>query len=70
MVTGFEEGLTMIGNVGKGKFFLPYFLAYGPQGRPGGIPPYADLIFEIEVLDLQAPEHNEHDGHDHDGHQH
>lgn len=72
MVPGFEEGLTMIGKGGKGTFFLPYFLAYGPQGRPGGIPPYADLIFEIEVIELAAPEeeHNDHDGHDHDGHDH
>lgn len=70
MVPGFEEGLSMLGKGGKGTFFLPYFLAYGPQGRPGGIPPYADLIFEIEVLDLQNPEGHNHDGHDHDGHQH
>jgi len=73
MVPGFEEGLTMLGTGGKGLFFLPYFMAYGPQGRPGGIPPYADLIFEIEVLSIEAPEHNDHDGHDHqnhDGHNH
>jgi peptidylprolyl isomerase len=73
MVPGFEEGLTMLGVGGKGKFFLPYFLAYGPQGRPGGIPQYADLIFEIEVLSMETLEHHDHDGHDHhdhDGHQH
>lgn len=70
MVPGFEEGLAMLGKGGKGKFILPYFMAYGPNGKPGGIPPYADLIFEIEVLDIQAGEHNEHDGHNHDGHNH
>ena len=70
MVPGFEEALTMIGKGGKGKFILPYFMAYGANGKPGGIPPYADLIFEIEVIDMQAMEHDEHDGHNHDGHQH
>ncbi len=70
MVPGFEEGLAMLGKGGKGTFYLPYYLAYGPQGRPGGIPPYADLIFEIEVIDLQSPAEHSHDGHDHDGHDH
>ena len=71
MVPGFEEGLAMLGNKGKATFFLPYYLAYGPNGRPGGIPPYADLIFEIEVLELtEAPAHDPNDGHNHDGHNH
>lgn len=70
MVPGFEEGLTMLGKGGKGTFYLPYYMAYGAQGRPGGIPPYADLIFEIEVMDLQAPAAENHDGHNHDGHDH
>lgn len=70
MVPGFEEGLSMLGAGGKGKFFLPYFLAYGGQGRPGAIPAYSDLIFDIEVLSI-TPSGN-HEGHDHgpDGHQH
>jgi peptidylprolyl isomerase len=70
MVPGFEEGLEMLGKGGKGTFFLPYHMAYGAQGRPGGIPQYADLIFVIEVIDLQAADDHDHDGHDHDGHDH
>jgi cyclophilin family peptidyl-prolyl cis-trans isomerase len=72
MVPGFEEGLAMMGKGGKGTFILPYFLAYGPKGRQGGIPPYSDLVFEIEIIDLQVAEHHDHDGHDHDhdGHDH
>jgi cyclophilin family peptidyl-prolyl cis-trans isomerase len=75
MVPGWEEGLSMLGSNGKAIFFLPYHLAYGPQGRRGGIPPYSDLIFTTEVISVAAPapaDHHDHDGHDHshDGHQH
>jgi hypothetical protein len=48
--------------------FIPYYNAYGQQGRPGAIPPYADLVFEIELLqvtDANSAPHNEHDGHQH-----
>lgn len=63
MVPGFEEALSLLGKGGKGTFYLPYFLAYGAQGRPAAIPAYADLIFEIEVINLQVGE--SHEGHDH-----
>jgi cyclophilin family peptidyl-prolyl cis-trans isomerase len=69
MIAGFEEGLAFIGKGGKIKIFIPYFQAYGPDGRPGSIPPYSDLVFDIEMLDCQPAveqnEHNEHDGHNH-----
>lgn len=67
MVPGFEEGIGMLGKGGKALIVIPYYAAYGAQGRPGAIPPYSDLVFDIEMVDLQAPEH---DGHDHDGHDH
>jgi len=75
MVPGWEEGLAMLGAGGKAKFFLPFHLAYGAQGRRGAIPPFADLIFTTEVLSIAAPEvqppvPNSHEGHDHDGHDH
>lgn len=53
MIPGFDEGLGMLGKGGKATFVIPYFLAYGPMGRPGAIPPYSDLIFELEVVDAQ-----------------
>lgn len=53
MIPGFEEGLAMLGKGGKGIFIIPYFDAYGAQGRPGAIPPYSDLVFELEIVDLK-----------------
>ena len=53
MIPGFEEGLAMLGKGGKGIFIIPYFDAYGPQGRPGAIPPYSDLVFELEIVDMK-----------------
>lgn len=80
MVAGFEEGLGLMGKGGKGKIFIPYHMAYGPKGRGAAIPPYSDLVFDLEIRDVQAPpvqqhEHHDgdghgHEGHDHDGHQH
>ncbi|NVK63140.1 MAG: peptidylprolyl isomerase [Flavobacteriales bacterium] len=82
MVPGFEEGLGLMGKGGKGKIFIPYHIAYGPKGRGAAIPPYSDLVFDLEILDVQAAPvqkhdhkdgdgHNHsHDGHDHDGHNH
>jgi cyclophilin family peptidyl-prolyl cis-trans isomerase len=55
MVPGWEEGLAMLGKGGKAKFFLPFHLAYGAAGRQGAIPPFSDLIFTTEVLNVVAP---------------
>lgn len=55
MVPGFEEAIALMGKGGKGKFFIPYYAAYGAQGRQGGMPPYADLVFDLEIMDLVAP---------------
>jgi peptidyl-prolyl cis-trans isomerase A (cyclophilin A) len=70
MIKGFEEGLEMLGKGGKGKFIIPYYQAYGPNGRPGAIPPYSDLVFELELIDIIKIAHDPNDGQNHDGHNH
>jgi peptidyl-prolyl cis-trans isomerase A (cyclophilin A) len=74
MIPGFEEGIGMLGKGGKATLIIPYFQAYGKEGRPGAIPPYADLVFEIEILQVDPPNsvpdtkehiHTEGDGHKH-----
>ncbi len=54
MIPGFEEGLAMLGKGGKAKLIIPYFQAYGKDGRPGAIPPYSDLVFDIEIVNLEV----------------
>lgn len=54
VIPGFNEGVGLAPNGSKVKLFIPYFLGYGENGRPPRIPPYADLIFDIEILDIKA----------------
>jgi len=71
MVIGWEEGMAMLGAGGKAVFYLPYHLAYGPQGRAPAIPAYADLNFITHILSVKpAAVHDANDGHDHSGHSH
>jgi FKBP-type peptidyl-prolyl cis-trans isomerase len=54
VIAGWTEVIQKMPSGSKWKVFIPAELAYGAQGRPG-IPPNSVLIFEIEVLDVQAP---------------
>jgi len=79
LIPGFIEGLTQMNKGSKGRLFIPSSLAYGLQGPPA-IGPNANLIFEIEMLDImdtppspkmpqqqqqQHPDTGSHEGHNH-----
>jgi FKBP-type peptidyl-prolyl cis-trans isomerase len=53
MIPGFEEALGMLGKGGKGKFYIPYYLAYGHR-QTGPIKAYSDLIFDLELVDIRS----------------
>ncbi len=38
---------------GKGRFYLPYYIAYGHR-QTGPINAYSDLIFDLELLDIKS----------------
>jgi cyclophilin family peptidyl-prolyl cis-trans isomerase len=54
MIPGFIEGIEKLSVGDKATIFIPAHLGYGHQGAGNVIPPDADLIFEIELLE-QAP---------------
>lgn len=53
VIRGWEEGLPYFGKGATGKILVPAFLGYGAMGAPPDIMPYANLIFDIEVLDVK-----------------
>jgi len=52
VIPGWTEGVQLMRPGAKYKFTIPYDLAYGPRGNRV-IPPYAVLLFEIELLAIK-----------------
>jgi FK506-binding protein 9/10 len=52
VIKGWDEGLLGMKVGEHRKLEIPYAMAYGPNGDGGKIPPTADLVFEVRLLDL------------------
>jgi FKBP-type peptidyl-prolyl cis-trans isomerase len=58
VIQGWVEALPLLKKGAKASFLIPYDQAYGTSGWQS-IPPYSNLIFDVEVVDVKdAPAHS------------
>lgn len=56
VIAGWERGVPGMRVGGIRRLLIPPSLGYGAT-RSGALPPYASLVFEIELLSVAAPAH-------------
>ena len=50
VIAGWTEGVQLMKEGAKFRFTIPYMLAYGEGGAGASIPPYATLVFDVELI--------------------
>ncbi len=56
---GFEEGVGKMMKGGKSTLIVPSSIAFGEQGRGSIVPPFATIIYEVEIVDIQTKAEHE-----------
>jgi FKBP-type peptidyl-prolyl cis-trans isomerase len=55
LIPGWEQGLLFMHEGDKGRIMIPNALAYGEDGYLDKVPPQADIIVDIEIVDVIEP---------------
>ena len=53
VIAGWTEGLQLMKEGAKYRFFIPYNLAYGEHGAGQQIPPFSALVFDVELISVK-----------------
>ena len=54
VIPGLDEGIEQVSLGGKARVVIPAHLAYGKRGFPGLVPPDTDVIFDVELTDVDG----------------
>lgn len=52
VIPGWTEALQLMSEGSEWMLYIPYNLGYGEAGAQGAIPPYAALIFKVELIEV------------------
>lgn len=52
VIAGWTEGLQLMSEGAKYRFFIPYQLGYGERGAGASIPPFSALVFDVELIEV------------------
>ncbi len=53
VISGWTEGLQLMEEGARYRFYIPYHLGYGESGAGAQIPPFSALVFDVELIEVK-----------------